>query len=367
MLWRKRKLNDLHVIHVDMDAFYASIEQRDHPEYRNKPIVVGGNPNGRGVVSTASYEARKFGVRSAMPCKKAIELCPNLIFLPVDMKKYKNVSRQIYRIFSRYTSIIEPISIDEAFLDVQNDDAVEVGKRIKEDIKTELALTASVGISYNKFLAKLASDMEKPDGFTVITEERAREILPGLPVRKIWGVGEKTEKELNDIGIFTIKDLLEYDHEFLLKNWGRRGYELLQLAKGIDHTPVQRQQERKSIGEETTLVEDTMDIETLKKYLREFSLEIEKRLKSSGISCRTITVKIKYYDFKNITRSITLPNSTCSSKAIYEQAEQILEQRIDLSVPIRLIGLQVSNLVYPDEPIQISIDSWINTVCKMEG
>jgi len=194
--------------------FIASIEQRDHPEYRNKPIVVGGNPNGRGVVSTASYEARKFGIYSAMPCKKAVELCPNLIFVPVNMKKYKKVSRQIYQIFSRYTSIIEPISIDEAFLDVQNGDAVEVGRKIKEDIKKELWLTASVGVSYNRFMAKMASDMEKPDGFTVISEEKAKEILPGLPIRKIWGVGEKTEKELNDIGIFTIKDLLEYDHDF---------------------------------------------------------------------------------------------------------------------------------------------------------
>lgn len=354
-------MDNLHVIHVDMDAFYASIEQRDHPEYRDKPIVVGGNPNGRGVVSTASYQARQFGVRSAMPCKKALELCPNLIFLPVNMEKYKKVSKQIYQIFSRYTSVIEPISIDEAFLDVGFNDAIEIGKRIKEDIKKELSLTASVGVSYNKFLAKLASDMEKPDGFTIITKEKAKEILPKLPIRKIWGVGEKTEKQLNDIGIFTVKDLLNYDHEFLIKNWGRRGYELIQLARGIDPTPVQSEQEAKSFGEETTLEKDTQDLELLKKYLKLFSDEIEKRLNKNKIRCRTITIKIKYYNFKNITRSITLTESICSSKHIYEKAEQILEQRVNLSMPVRLIGLQVSNFVYPDEPIQLSIDSWIGS------
>lgn len=353
---------NLHVIHVDMDAFYASIEQRDNPEYRNKPIVVGGNPNGRGVVSTASYQARKFGVRSAMPCKKALELCPNLIFVPVNMEKYKKVSKQIYKIFSRYTTTIEAISIDEAFLDVGSDDAIEIGKSIKEDIRRELSLTASVGVSYNKFLAKLASDMEKPDGFTVITREKAKKILPSLPIRKIWGVGEKTEKQLNDIGIFTVKDLLDYDHEFLLKNWGRRGYELLQLARGIDPTPVQSEQEAKSFGEETTLEKDTCDISILKKYLKHFSLELEKRLDKNKIKCRTITIKIKYYNFKIITRSTTLPKPISSSKLIYEQAESLLKQRVNLSMPVRLIGLQVSNFIYPDEPVQLSIDNWIGSI-----
>lgn len=352
-------MDSLHVIHVDMDAFYASIEQRDHPEYRNKPIVVGGNPNGRGVVSTASYQARKFGVRSAMSCKKALELCPNLIFVPVNMEKYKKVSRQIYKIFSRYTSIIESISIDEAFLDVGTANAIEIGKMIKEDIKKELSLTASVGVSYNRFLAKLASDMEKPDGFTVITREMAKKILPTLPIRKIWGVGEKTEKQLNDIGIFTVKDLLNYDHEFLLKNWGRRGYELIQLARGIDPTPIQSKQEAKSFGEETTLERDTRDLNLLKKYLKLFSNEIEKRLNKNKIKCRTITVKVKYYNFKNITRSTTLSEPVYSSKHIYEEAERLLKHRVNLSIPVRLIGLQVSNFIYPDEPVQLSMNSWI--------
>ena len=347
-------MTKLKVIHVDMDAFYASIEQRDHAQYRNRPIVVGGNPNGRGVVSTASYEARKFGIHSAMPCRKAAELCPEAIFLPVDMDKYKEVSREIHSIFRAYTEIIEPISIDEAFLEIDNGETIEIGKRIKEDICKNLRLTASVGVSYNKFIAKMASDMQKPDGLTVITPDQARRILPQLPIRKIWGVGEKTEKELNDIGIFTVNDLLQYDREFLLKNWGRRAHELLQLCQGIDESKVQIEQEIKSMGEETTLQEDTNDICMLRKYLKEFSTAIGKRMSKLGIKCYTVTVKIKFTDFKTITRSTTLSRSTSSALRIYQYSSHILVHRVPMNKPIRLIGLQVSNLVYPDEPVQIS-------------
>ncbi|MFU0801317.1 MAG: DNA polymerase IV [Xylanivirga thermophila] len=354
---------DLSIIHVDMDAFYASIEQRDNTFFRNKPIVVGGHPDGRGVVSTASYEARKFGIHSAMPARRARELCPGAIFLPVNMEKYKNVSEQIQNIFKDYTYTIEPISIDEAFLDMgeQHRDVISTAQEIKNRIYDELNLTASVGISYNKFLAKLASDMEKPNGFTVITLKDAKKILPTLPVRKIWGVGVKTEKELNDIGIFTIEDLLNYDREFILNHWGRRGYELLCLAQGMDNRPVEAYQQAKSIGEETTLSNDAVDKVILRNYIKDFAIIIGKRMNKQGIKCRTITVKIKYNDFRLITRSITLDVPTSSSLMIYSEANNILENRIELIKPVRLIGIQLSNLLYPHEPKQVTFEHFIGS------
>lgn len=347
-------MKTLRIIHLDMDAFYASVEQRDNPQYRGKPIVVGGNPHGRGVVSTASYQARKYGIHSAMPCRIAAELCPDAIFLPVDMKKYKKVSNEIYCIFQEYTDIIEPVSIDEAFLEIRNGDAIDIGLKIKKKIWRNLSLTASVGVSYNKFMAKIASELEKPDGYTIMTSEKAKKILPRLPIRKMWGVGEKTEKELNDIGIFTIKDLLEYDREFLLRDWGRRAYDLIQLAQGIDASPVQVDRGVKSLGEETTLEKDSQDINVLKKYLKEFSLDICRRMDRQELQCRTITVKIKYHNFKNITRSITIPHPTSSFHEIDKHAAHLLYNKVPLIAPVRLIGLQVSNLIYPDEPVQIS-------------
>jgi DNA polymerase-4 len=346
-------MNDLRIIHADMDAFYAGIEQRDHPHLRGKPVVVGGDPNGRGVVSTASYEARKFGIHSAMSCRRAKRLCPHVIFVPVNMKKYKQASDRIYQIFCRYTDIIEPVSIDEAFLDVGDGDAVQTARAIKEQIRFELRLTVSIGVSYNKMLAKIASDMDKPDGFTVITRERAAELLPSMPIRKIWGVGPKTEKELNDIGIFTVSDLLNYDREFYLKQWGRRGYELLQLAQGIDNSPVRNERQIKSIGEETTLTEDTTDMGILRNHLKGFADAIGKRLRRNRLKYRTVTLKIKFSDFTSITRSTTLDRASSSSLQIYEESLKMLHERVDLLKPVRLIGIQVSNISYPDEPSQL--------------
>jgi len=345
---------ELRVVHIDMDAFYAAVEQRDNPQYKGKPVIVGGDPKGRGVVSTASYEARKFGIHSAMSCKRAAELCPGAIFLPVNMNKYKKESRKIHTIFRKYTPIIEPISIDEAFLEIKKGNAVEIARKIKEDIYQCTCLTASVGVSYNKFLAKLASDMKKPDGFTVITPDDAQRILPELPIRKIWGVGEKTEKELNNIGIFTVRDLLQYDHEFLIRNWGRRAHELILLCQGIDYSPVRVEHEVKSMGEETTLKEDTRNLDVLKNYLKDFSQAISYRMANKGIKCRTITVKIKYNDFRVITRGTTLDRATDSPHVLYKHSSEILSRRVPLIKPIRLIGLQVSNLIYPHDPVQIS-------------
>lgn len=352
----------LSIIHVDMDAFYASIEQRDNPYYRGKPVIVGGSPDGRGVVSTASYEAREFGIHSAMPAARAKNLCPFAIFIPTNMQKYKAVSRQVHAIFRRYTKIIEPISIDEAFLDIREGNAVKVGQAIKLDIERELKLTASVGVSYNKFLAKLASDMEKPNGFTVITPEYAKELLPSLPVRKLWGVGKKTEKELNQLGIFTVADLINYDRKFLIERWGRRGYELLKFAHGIDESQVETRQEAKSMGEETTLKQNTQDIKELASYLEDFSKSIADRLKAENLKCRTITIKVKYEDFKLITRSKTFKKAIFSHEQLYSIGKNILSHRISLEKPVRLIGMQVSNFVQPYEPMQLTFEDIIDDV-----
>ena len=360
---REIKVNNvLTIIHVDMDAFFASVEQRDNPYYRGKPVIVGGSPDGRGVVSTASYEARKFGIHSAMPAKRAKELCPFAIFIPTNMEKYKEASRHVHEIFGRYTDVIEPISIDEAFLDVNGKNAIEIAKIIKEDIYTEVKLTASVGISYNKFLAKLASDMEKPDGFTIITPEDAKELLPTLPVRKLWGVGDKTEGELNSLGIFTVRDLLDYDRRFLIERWGRRGYELLQFAHGIDDSIVESKQEAKSMGEETTLNKNTQDIRQLEAYIQEFSVSLANRLDSNYLKCKTVTVKVKYDNFRLITRSKTFKEPIYSYEELYSIGKNILRHRVPMDRPVRLIGMQVSNFIYPHEPEQITFGDIIGDI-----
>ncbi|NMA94591.1 MAG: DNA polymerase IV [Clostridiales bacterium] len=349
----------LSVIHIDMDAFYAAVEQRDNPDYRGRPVVVGGSPDGRGVVSTASYEAREFGIHSAMPAAKAKNLCPHAIFMPSNMEKYKAVSKKVRAIFERYTDIIEPISIDEAFLGIEDRDSIEIGRLIKKQIKKELDLTASVGISYNKFLAKLASDMQKPDGFTIIRPEDVKNILPGLPIRKLWGVGKKTEHKFHQLGIFTIDDLLKYDRKFLIERWGNKALDLLKYAQGIDHSKIETSREAKSIGEETTLRENTQDKNELIGYLKMFSKSISSDLLAQDLKFRTVTVKIRYEDFKIITRSKTYKDPLYSQRDLYLTGKDILQNRIYLHKPVRLIGMQVSNLIYPNEPIQITFQDII--------
>lgn len=344
------------IIHVDMDAFYASIEQKDHPELRNKPIAVGGRPEGRGVICTASYEARKYGVRSAMPSKKAQQLCPNLIFVPVRMERYVEISQKILEIFEEYTDFIEPLSIDEAFLDVTGKDGIQIGQDIKKRIKKELGLTASVGLSINKYLAKLASDSQKPDGFTVITEAEAESFLSPLPVRKLWGVGPKTEQELNNLGIYCIKDLIHYDQRVVIEKFGKKGLELLNFARGKDDRPVENKHRRKSMGEENTFEEDIDDVNILIQYIDSYCRLLVHRLQKNELQIRTITIKIKYEDFENITRSITLPYFTNSYQDIYNSAVNILLTKIRLVKKVRLLGVQVSNILYPDEPVQLQLD-----------
>ena len=349
-------METLHVIHVDMDAFFAAVEQRDDPALRGLPVVVGGDPEGRGVVSTASYEARRFGIHSAMPARQARTLCPDAVFLRPDIHKYHRVSQSVFQIFKKYACTVEPVSIDEAFLEAGEADAVAMGRRIKSEIKRVTGLTASVGVSYNKFLAKMASGMEKPDGFTVITPERAKEILPGLPVRKLWGVGERTQAELNHLGIYTVADLLHYDRGVLCEKMGKWGSALLDLARGHDPSQVQEPERRKSLGEETTFDEDTRDRGILVNYLKEVAAALGRELTQEGIKARTVTLKIKYANFASITRSVTLPEPTASSLAFYREAETMLDTRVSMANAIRLIGLSVSGLVYPDDPVQLTME-----------
>lgn len=346
-------MKDRSIIHVDMDAFYASIEQRDNPELKGKPVIIGGVSN-RGVVCTASYEARKYGVGSAMPSKIAKRLCPNGIYLPVNMKKYKEVSKEIHKIFRRYSELIEPISIDEAFIEVTGRNPLTIAKNIKKDIKKEIKLTASVGISINKFLAKLASDIKKPDGLTIIKKEEIKNFLKPLPVTKLWGVGPKMERELNKLGIYFIGDIQNYDVDVLISLFGKRGKELFDFSNGLDSRPLEDHLLSQSIGEEETFLEDIEDENILIDKLKTYSINLSNKLAAKGCLTKTITVKIKYTDFSIETRSITLGIPTDDDRIIFNTSYHILLTRFNFNKSIRLIGLTLSNLIYPDDPVQLS-------------
>ncbi|MGB9779513.1 MAG: DNA polymerase IV [Caldanaerobacter sp.] len=332
------------IIHVDMDAFFASIEQQDNPEYRGKPVIVGGL-SGRGVVSTCSYEARKYGIHSAMPMYMAKKLCPQGIFLPVRRKRYEEVSEQIFKILYDITPLVEPVSIDEAYLDVTYVDKnpEDIALEIKKRVKDVTGLTVSVGISYNKFLAKLASDWNKPDGLMVITEDMIPEILKPLPVTKVHGIGEKSAEKLRSIGIDTIEDLLKLSQEDLIKLFGKTGVEIYNRIRGIDERPVETMREVKSIGKEKTLERDTKSKELLMQYLKEFSEIVSEELIKQRLYCRTVTVKIKTADFAVHTRSKTVDKYMKFSEDIYKIAKEILGNW-KLEQYVRLIGLSVSNL-----------------------
>jgi len=333
------------ILHVDMDAFFASVEQLDHPEWRGKPVIVGGASR-RGVVAAASYEARVYGVHSAMPGFQAKKLCPEGIFVRGNMSRYKEISDQVFEILRDVTDMIQPVSIDEAFLDVTGifHSPEYIGKYIKKRVKEETGLNISVGISYNKFLAKLASEWNKPDGFFIITRDMVPDILRPLPVRKVHGLGKKSVERLNRIGIFTIDDLLQYSKEDLKLFMGSWGEDIYERIRGIDDRPVRQDGERKSIGKETTLREDTCDKVLMKEYLLDFSKSVSKVMKRKGVEAKTITVKFKTKDFEGHTRSRTLSMPVSRAEDIYQEAVYVLEQ-IEFSKKIRLIGLSMSNLV----------------------
>jgi len=336
------------IIHVDMDAFFASVEQRDRPDLRGKPVIVGGSPEGRGVVSAASYEARKYGVRSAMPCARAKRLCASAIFLPVDMARYAAASREVMGILREVTPLVEPLSCDEGFLDVTGSralfgEAEEIAWAIKHRIREELALTASVGLATNKFLAKLGSDLEKPDGFVVVPEGHEAEFIRPLSVSKLWGVGPATAARLEGIGLKTVGAVADCPLPLLRAQLGDHAEGLQRLARGIDDRPVQPDHEAKSISAETTFETDTDDANFLNRVLLDLADHVAERVRRNGVMARTVTLKLRFDDFATITRDATLPEPTAAGLAVYEQARELLSRLRLGTRRVRLIGVGTSN------------------------
>lgn len=370
------------ILHLDMDAFYAAVEQLDNPVYRGKPVIVGGDPSRRGVVSTCSYEARRFGVRSAMPLQEAFRRCPQGIFLPVRAKRYAEVSRQIMGILAEYSPLIEPLSLDEAFLDLTGSEvifgpAVEIGKTIVRRIEEEIGLTASVGIAPNKFLAKVGSDLRKPKGFVVITPENALELLEDLPVGKLWGVGKRTEAVLLQMGIRTIGMLRRYPLEKLIERLGEVGAHLHQLAHGRDDRLVVTDETAKSIGHEMTFQTDTDDREFLTGVLLCLADQVARRLRQHRLKGRVITVKIRDRAFKTMTRQTTLEQPTDFEETIYQVALGLATQAEWGGGKVRLLGITVSGFedpqiqlslfAEPEDPAVIQLDKLHRTVDQLKN
>jgi DNA polymerase IV len=336
------------IIHIDMDAFFASVEQLDNPELRGKPVAVGGSGD-RSVVAAASYEARKFGVRSAMPSVIARRLCPELIFVKHNFSRYTEVSERIREIFREYTDMIEPLSIDEAFLDVTEDkmkigSATIIARRIRDEIKSVTGLTASAGISVNKFLAKIASDINKPDGQFLIRPEEAEKFIEGLPVEKFYGIGKVTSQKMHKLGIHTGADLKKWDLVSLVRNFGKAGVFFYEIVRGIDERPVEPDQERKSVGTELTYEKDLTTRFEIIAELYKLEKELMERIEHAETSGRTITMKIKYSDFRQITRSKTLQKYIRNFDMLHKEVTEIRKSLKLEGSRIRLLGLSISNL-----------------------
>jgi len=337
------------IIHIDMDAFYASVEQRDNPELRGKPLVVGGSPQGRGgVVAAASYEARKFGIRSAMPSKQAVQLCPQVLFVTPRFDAYKEVSRQIREIFSRYTDLIEPLSLDEAYLDVTHDklnigSALEIAQQIKDAIRSELHLTASAGVSINKFVAKIASDINKPDGLKFIGPSSVRAFMENLPVARFHGVGKVTAEKMNKMGLHTGADLKQLSEEELTLNFGKAGRFYYRIVRGIDEREVQPHRETKSLAAEDTFPVDLTTTEEMETQLDRIAMLVWKRLEKYSLKGRTITLKIRYSDFRQITRNRSFRAPLADPETISATAKQLLASTAPENTRVRLLGISISN------------------------
>ena len=341
------------IIHVDMDAFYASVEQRDNPDLRGKPVAVGGSSK-RGVVAAASYEARAFGVRSAMPSVTAQRQCPDLIFVKPRFEAYKAVSRQIRDIFARHTDLIQPLSLDEAYLDVTHDkqgigSAVKIAKAIRTAIRDETGLTASAGVSYNKFIAKLASDQNKPDGMCVILPNQGPEFVASLPVRRFHGVGPRTAEKMAKLGVNTGADLAQKDENWLAQHFGSWGEYLFWAARGIDHRPVIANAVRKSIGAESTYFDDKRSVPELRDALEEIVDLVWGRIERSQAQGRTLVLKARYSDFRTITRSRTVGQALTDRAAIAQLGHALLDQILPVEMGVRLLGLTLSGLVDHNE------------------
>jgi DNA polymerase IV len=336
------------ILHIDMDAFYASVEQRDDPELRGRPVVVGGAPDQRGVVAAASYEARKFGVRSAIPMARAVRLCPSLVIVRPNFKKYMAVSKQVFDLFRQVTPLVEPMSLDEAYLDVTANAwgetlGMAVARRLKDEIRATTGLTASAGVAPNKFLAKIASGWQKPDGLTVIAPERVETFLQGLPVDALWGVGPVTAKKLRERGIDKLVDVRSADPQLLRDTVGSLADWLEQLARGVDDRPVVADHDPKSSGSESTYAHDLTDIADIRAEIDGVVRGAAAWLERKALYARTVTIKVRYGDFTTITRSHTEP-PTRDVENIARRAVALLEKTDAGRTPVRLLGVSVHNL-----------------------
>ncbi len=345
------------IIHIDMDAFYTSVEQNDHPELKGKPVIVGGSPTSRGVVSSASYEARAFGIHSAMPCSKAYRILPNAIFLKPNFERYEEISHQMMEIFHHYTEFVEPLSLDEAYLDVTQSPFLKttvthLAQEIKQAIFEKTGLTASAGIGPNKFIAKLASDYKKPNGLTVVKPSEAKKFILPLPIGKMWGVGEVTEKHFKSLGIQTIGDIRKLSLKKMADEFGKSGFFYYKLAQGVDDRPVEASSEYKSIGQETTFERDTLDIDFMREILHELCQSVAERLLSNEIKAHTVTLKVKYHDFKLITRSRTVSIPVQKAHDLMNVIEILFPKTEAGQKQIRLLGVSVSNFD-PKDSLQL--------------
>ncbi len=336
------------ILHVDMDAFFAAVEIRARPELAQRPVIVGGAAERRGVVAAASYAARRYGIHSAMPTATALRLCPELVLLPPRHDHYAEVSQQIRAVFERYTPQVEPLSLDEAFLDVSASERLfgpgeAVGQRIRREIHAELGLVASVGVAPNKFLAKIASDIDKPDGFVVVAPDRVQAFLDPLPVGRLWGVGKVGARVFERLGIATIGQLRAYSPRLLQQHFGNFAEPLWQLAHGIDERPVVSEREARSISQETTFPRDIGDREVLRAWLLDLTAQVAWRLRRHGLKGRTVQLKARLADFSTLTRAQTLPEATDITDEIWRVAQGLFEQRLPHPLPpLRLIGIGVS-------------------------
>lgn len=341
------------ILHMDMDAFYAAVEQRDCPEFKKKPVIIGADPRhgrGRGVVSTASYEARKFGIHSAQPISEAWKRCPHGIYLPVRMSRYVSVSRQIMNILADFSPDLEKISLDEAFLDITGSERLlgnpeKVAGEIKHRIYQETGLTASVGIGPNKLIAKMASDFQKPDGLTIIAADKVIHFLHPLPVRKLWGIGKQTEKKLLAFGVRSIGDLAGLERDFLIREFGKWGRCLFNYAKGMDDSPVISHRDTKSISNETTFRQDEKSREIFRETLLKLSDKVGFRLREKQLMARTVSLKVRFADFTTLVRNSTLPKPIYLSEAIYQEIYHLFETIDTDDRFIRLLGVGVSQLI----------------------
>jgi len=339
------------IIHADMDAFYASVEIRENPSLAQCPVAVGGPSTGRGVISAANYIARTFGVRSAMPTSVALAKCPDLVLLPGRMSLYVDVSKHIHEIFGHYTPQIEPLSLDEAFLDVSASEKLfgsveKIGRQIKADIKKQLDLVVSIGIAPNKFVAKIASDIDKPDGFVLVRASEMQDFLDPLPISRIWGVGKVTNRVFQQMGISSIKQLRLANRDFLKEHFGKHGDHLWQLANAIDNRPVESTREAKSISHETTFAQDIKDKDVIFSQLMQLTEQVTWRLRENGLKGKTLFIKIRFSDFRTITRSISLPKRSCATTTIWNNVKNLFKKEFPNECPqIRLIGVGISGLV----------------------